>query len=174
MSETRKYARRQLDELYADLSPKERREFFKRTYERLTRWASELDTAELGPNGKIRSLKELLECFEKIASIQEKADKRAEPARKLAAALIAEANAPQLAIGSLKAALDEAMLRGDYKTAGALATQYTNAIGAAAPQRFEYSEATPAKAREHMRALFGGVTPKDASDTPEDEDPGKA
>ncbi len=172
-SDNSKRYREKLDELYSDLDPKDRRDFFEKMYSRMIRWSQAVDDDKnCDPGQKIRTLKVVVECLEKLAILQEKADKRDAPARKLVAALLNEENRSTEAIGALKAALDAAMEQGDYKVVGALATQYLTAIGAIAPA--PDTAATPAKAREHMRSLFGGVTPTDASDTPEDKDPGKA
>lgn len=159
-SDSSKKYREKLDALYTDLDPKDRRAFFEKMFERMIRWSEAIDIDKgVDVTQKIRSLKVVIECLEKLAILQEKADKRDAPARKLVAALLNEENRGEQAIGALKAALDEAMEQGDYKTAGTLATQYVNAIGAAAPQKLELSEATPAKAKAVMKELFGNVTP---------------
>lgn len=146
----RQNSRRVMDDMYADMAPKQRRNFWRRAFDNIEK---------LLTSGVASDVKLAIDCFDKMAAIQERADKRQDPAKRLLSAIIHSGDAGATAKSVFEAALSEAIRQGDYKGASQIAKDYATTTGEVAPTKVELS--TPAKAREVMRELFGGVTPKD-------------
>jgi hypothetical protein len=175
----RKQSLRSLADLYPGENPARARWFARRVDEELGKLFAGLgefakydeEGMPQSPGRELRdravALQKIIECRAKLAQIQEIADKKSEPWRRLSAVLnaqqamaTADPMAPDTvtkAVGPAFAmALQGAMQAGDWKAAADIAAKYADASGASAPKKVELSTAaTPAEAARLVREAFG-------------------